>query len=135
MATAPIYANVRNHDRDKAIVAARASFTTDEVANQFQITPGAVRAAVRRVTKAKTYELFLERHDGTRQRIGEVVTHKGFTAACVGAYRTYGEFFRGLELSGWRITDSEGSCNTLETIRKVAARTDDSVPATGGPLL
>jgi hypothetical protein len=128
MAAAPIYANVRDHERDAAIVAARASFTTDEVANQFQITPGAVRAAVRaavrRVRKAKTYELFLERDDGTRMRVGLVVTHKGFTAACVGAYRTYREFFRGCELPGWRITDGAGSCNTLETVRGVIARTE-----------
>jgi len=124
MAVAPIYAGMRDHERDEAIAAARAAGTTDEVANRFQITPGAGRAACRRVRKLKTYELFLERHDGTRQRIGTVITHKGFTAACVGAYRTYGEFFRGLELSGWRVTDGSGSCNTLETIRKVINRTE-----------
>ncbi|WP_036114539.1 MULTISPECIES: hypothetical protein [Luteibacter] len=122
MAAAPIYANVRDHERDQAIVAARSSATTAEVANQFNISPGAVRAACRRVTKAKVYDLFLERDDGTRMSIGPVITHKGFTAACVGAFRTYGEFFRGCELPGWRIADSSGSCNTLETIREKASR-------------
>jgi hypothetical protein len=122
MVAAAIYANVRDPARDQAIVAARASATTAEVANQFHISPGAVRAACRRTLKAKTYELFIERDDGTRMRVGTVVTHKGFTAACVGAYRTYGDFFRGLELPGWRITDGSGSCNTLETIREKASR-------------
>lgn len=60
-----------------------------------------------------------------------VVTHKGFTAACVGAYRAYREFFAGLEPIGWRITSAEGSRNTLETVRKVAARSDPS-PVIGG---
>jgi hypothetical protein len=122
MAAAAIYANVRDPVRDQAIVAARASSTTAEVANQFNISPGAVRAAIRRTAKAKVYELFLERDDGTRMRIGQVITHKGFTAACVGAFRTYGEFFRGCELPGWRITDGSGSCNTLDTIREKASR-------------
>lgn len=131
MAAAPIYANVRDPERDAAIVAARASYSTDEVANYFQISPSAVRAALRRAKAAKSFELFLERDDGTRQRIGLVVTHKGFTAACVGAYRAYREFFAGLELSGWRITSTEGGCNTLETVRKVAARSDPS-PIVGG---
>lgn len=124
MAAAPIYANVRDHVRDHAIAAARAVGTTDDVANQFGITPGAVRAAVRRVKKAKTYELFIEGVDGKRTRIGTVVTHRGFTAACVGAYRTYGDFFRGLSLPGWRVVGTDGSCNTLETIRKIINRTE-----------
>jgi hypothetical protein len=124
MAAAPIYANVRDHERDEAIADARAAGTTDEVANQFGITPGAVRAAVRRVRKAKSYELFIEGVDGKRTRIGEVITHRGFTAACVGAYRTYGDFFRGLSLPGWRVVAADGSCNTLETIRKIINRTE-----------
>ncbi|URL59589.1 hypothetical protein IM816_05695 [Luteibacter flocculans] len=122
MAASPIYANVRDPERYQAIAAARASCTTEQVAAQFGITSGAVRAALRRVRKAKTYELFLERDDGTRQRLGLVVTHKGFTAACIGAYRKYGEFFRGLELPGWRIADNTGSCNTLETVRGLISR-------------
>lgn len=125
MAAAPIYANVRDHDRDQQIVTMRASSTTDEVANHFNISPSAVRAAIRRVRKAKVYTLFLERDGEKPQRIGEVITHRGFTAACVAAFRTYGEFFRGLELPGWRIVDNNGGCNTLDTIRKVAARTAD----------
>ena len=135
MAAAPIYANVRDPERDAAIVAARANNTVDAVANYFRISPSAVRAACRRVKRAKVFELFLERDDGTRQRSGTVVTHKGFTAACVGAYRTYREFFAGLELAGWRITSTEGGCNTLETVRKVAARTAPSPVASPEGLL
>jgi hypothetical protein len=126
MAAAPIYANVRNPERDAAIAAARASFTTAEVANQFGITPGAVCAVCRRTKKAKTYELFLERDGEKPVRVGLVVTHKGFTAACVGAYRTYGEYFRNLGCPGWRITDGSGSCNTLETVREKASRQEMS---------
>jgi hypothetical protein len=135
MAVAPIYANVRDHDRDAAIAAARATLTTDEVANQFNITPGAVRSAIRRVKKARVYVLFLVRGSDKPQRIGEVITHRGFTAACVAAFRTYGEFFRGLELPGWRIVDEHGGCNTLETVRKVAARTTDAPVTDRGALL
>lgn len=125
MAAAPIFANVRDHVRDHAIAAARASCTTDEVANQFNIGPGAVRAAVRWVKAAKSYSLFLVDTAGKRTGVGTVVTHRGFTAACVAAFRTYGEFFRGLELPGWRLIDENGGCNTLETVRKIAARTAD----------
>jgi hypothetical protein len=135
MAAALIYANVRNPGRDQAIAAARASASAAEVANRFDISTSAVNAAVRRVKSAKSYELFLERDDGTRQRIGTVITHKGFTAACIGAFRTYGEYFRGLDLPGWRITDGKGSCNTLETVRKIAARTADVTPLARGDLL
>jgi hypothetical protein len=125
MAAAPIYANVRDHVRDHAIAAARASCSTDEVANQFNIGPGAVRAAVRRVKAAKSYSLFLVDTAGKRTSVGTIVTHRGFTAACVAAFRTYGEFFRGLEIPGWRLVDENGGCNTLETVRKIAARTAD----------
>lgn len=125
MAAAPIYANVRDPERDAAIVAARATCTTDEVANQFNIGPSAVRAAVRRVKAAKSYTLFLVDTAGKRTSVGTIVTHRGFTAACVAAFRTYGEFFRGLEIPGWRLVDENGGCNTLETIRKIAARTAD----------
>lgn len=125
MAAAPIYANVRDPERDAAIVAARARCTIDEVANQFNIGPGAVRAAVRRVKAAKSYTLFLVDTAGKRTSVGTIVTHRGFTAACVAAFRTYGEFFRGLEIPGWRLVDEDGGCNTLETVRKIASRTAD----------
>jgi hypothetical protein len=125
MAAALIYANVRDHVRDHAIAAARASFPTDEVANQFRISPSAVRAAVRRVKAAKSYTLFLVDTAGKRTSVGTIVTHRGFTAACVAAFRTYGEFFRGLEIPGWCLIDDNGGCNTLETVRKIAARTAD----------
>jgi hypothetical protein len=135
MAAALIYANVRDHVRDHAIAAARASLPTDEVANQFRISPSAVRAAVRRVKAAKSYTLFLVDTSGKRTSVGTIVTHRGFTAACVAAFRTYGEFFRGLEIPGWRLVDENGGCNTLETIRKIASRTADNTPVLKGDLL
>jgi hypothetical protein len=73
--------------------------------------------------REKAWELSLVR-DGERPvALGVFVTDKGFTAAACGAYRHCG--MRGLELPGWRVVAPDGSCNTLETLRKVIARTDD----------
>lgn len=134
MGAAPIYANARDHDRDVAIATARANQSAAEVGNQFNLAPGTIRAVCRRLKAERTYEIFLVGEAGERQPVAVVVTHKGFTAACVAAFREYGEYFRNLGLPGWWLTDGT-SYNTLETIRKIAARTADRAVETKGALL
>ena len=88
----------------------------------------------RRLKAERTYHIYLEGQAGERQPVAVVVTHKGFTSACVAAYREYHEYFRNLGCPGWRLTDGT-SYNTLETVRKIAARTADRVVETRGSLL
>ena len=101
------YVNTRNHERDSAIAAARASLTAAEVGVQYGLTPGAVRNICVRMRQEKAYELRIGRAGEKLVDVARIVTHKGFAAACVGAYRTFGDFFRGLDLPGWFLTDGE----------------------------
>ncbi len=134
MMAGTIYANTRDHDRDLAIYMARAGQTYADVAKQFNLSPSTIGAVCRRLKAERTYHIYLEGQAGERQHVAVVVTHKGFTAACVAAFREYGEYFRNLGLPGWRLTDGT-SYNTLETIRKIAARTADRAAETkGSPL-
>lgn len=113
-----VHVNSRNPERDRAIAEARAVLSAREVAGQFNLTPGAVRNICGRVRKEKAYDLRIGRPGERLVEVARVVTHKGFAAACVGAYRTFGDFFRGIELPGWFLTDGETQM-TVQDIREL----------------
>jgi hypothetical protein len=125
---APIYVNSRMPERDQEVVTARASASVSDVAERYGLSKSSVTTICHRVREQKLYELKIERPGERATSVGTIITHKGFTEACIGAYRHYGDFFRGLDLPDWFLTDGNSSM-TVETIREeIAHRAGKSLP-------
>lgn len=121
------HVNTRNPERDSAIAVARASLPAFAVGVQYNLTAGAVRGICARIRKEKAYELRIGRPGERLVQVGRIVTHKGFVAACIGAYRTFG-VIRELGLPGWFLTDGEKEM-TIEAIREAIANRGAHVAA------
>lgn len=121
---APIHVSQRDAARDLEIATMRASASRTEVANHFGISPAAVTATCAKVRKQKTYDLKLGRPNDHLVPVGQIVTHKGFAEACIGAYRHFGEFFRGLDLPDWYLTDGTARMRVAVIREELAKRTN-----------
>lgn len=88
-----------------------------EVAREFQLSPGTIRAAEKRISNTSVFELSLLGGGGSPMPIGKVVADS-FRKAALGAYRNYHGTFRNLELPCWVITDGTSKIEVLE-LRKI----------------
>jgi len=131
MATA-LHVNQRDPERDLEIATARAGASRIDVAQRFGITVDAVTAICAKVRKQKTYELKISRPGERETPVGTIVTHKGFAEACIGAYRHYGEFFRGLDLPDWYLTDGTTQLSIVDIRKEIAERSWPSAAASNG---
>lgn len=118
----PIYAHQRDPHRDSEIANARGAASRIDVAQRFGITVDAVTAICAKVRKQKTFELKIGRPNEREVPVGTVVTHKGFAEACIGAYRHFGEFFRGLDLPDWYLTDGHTRMSVAVIREELAKR-------------
>lgn len=107
-----IYADLRNSARDQQIYDALTYKHMIEVANDFQLAPGTVRAATKRIANVTVFELTLL-GEGSPMAIGKVAANS-FREAVLGAYRNYHGTFRNLELPCWVITDEHQSVEVME---------------------
>lgn len=113
---AVIYAGLRNGARDQRIHDALIYKRVIEVAREFQLSPGTIRAAEKRISNTSVFELSLL-GGGNPMPIGKVVADS-FRKAALGAYRNYHGTFRNLELPCWVITDGIQKIEVLE-LRKI----------------
>ncbi|UVL69999.1 hypothetical protein RZO07_19615 [Pseudomonas protegens] len=113
---AVIYAGLRNGARDQQIHDALIYKRVIEVAREFQLSPGTIRAAEKRISNTSVFELSLL-GGGSPMPIGKVVADS-FRKAALGAYRNYHGTFRNLELPCWVITDGTQKIEVLE-LRKI----------------
>ena len=113
---AVIYAGLRNGARDQQIHDALIYKRVIEVAREFQLSPGTIRAAEKRISNTSVFELSLL-GGGCPMPIGKVVADS-FRKAALGAYRNYHGTFRNLELPCWVITDGTSKIEVLE-LRKI----------------
>lgn len=114
---AVIYAGLRNGARDQQIHDALIYKRVIEVAREFQLSPGTIRAAEKRISNTSVFELSLLGGGGNPMPIGKVVADS-FRKAALGAYRNYHGTFRNLELPCWVITDGTSKIEVLE-LRKI----------------
>lgn len=112
---AVIYAGLRNGARNQQIHDALIYKRVIEVAREFQLSPGTIRAAEKRISNTSVFELSLL--GGSPMPIGKVVADS-FRKAALGAYRNYHGTFRNLELPCWVITDGTQKIEVLE-LRKI----------------
>ncbi|WP_430444885.1 MAG: hypothetical protein ACQZ2J_27700 [Pseudomonas piscis] len=113
---AVIYAGLRNGARDQQIHDALIYKRVIEVAREFKLSPGTIRAAEKRISNTSVFELRLL-GGGSPMLIGKVVADS-FRKAALGAYRNYHGTFRNLELPCWVITDGTSKIEVLE-LRKI----------------
>ncbi|NAN50871.1 hypothetical protein EX349_06645 [Pseudomonas protegens] len=113
---AVIYAGLRNGARDQQIHDALIYKRVIEVAREFQLSPGTIRAAEKRISNTSVFELSLL-GGGSPMSIGKVVADS-FRKAALGAYRNYHGTYRNLELPCWVITDGIQKIEVLE-LRKI----------------
>ncbi|WP_025129946.1 hypothetical protein [Pseudomonas sp. PH1b] len=112
---AVIYAGLRIGARDQLIHDALIYKRVIEVAREFQLSPGTIRAAGKRISNTSVFELSLL-GGGNPMPIGKVVADS-FRKAALGAYRNYHGTFRNLELPCWVITDGTEKIEVLELRR------------------
>ena len=112
---AVIYAVLRNGARDQQIFDALTYKHVIEVAKDFQLAPGTIRAAAKRLANATVFELTLL-GGGSPMAIGKVAADS-FRKAALGAYRNYHDTFRNLELPCWVITEGHQSIEVMELRR------------------
>ncbi|WP_394304466.1 hypothetical protein [Pseudomonas danubii] len=112
-----ICAGLRNGARDQKIHDALIYKRVIEVAREFQLSPGTIRAAEKRISNTSVFELSLLGGGGSPMPISKVVADS-FRKAALGAYRNYHGTFRNLELPCWVITDSTQKIEVLE-LRKI----------------
>jgi hypothetical protein len=119
---APIYPNCRRPDRDQLVDAAHARLNVKDLAQEFELSETTIRTILKRQVEQKSFAISIVRVGEKPVAVGTVITHKGFVEACIGAYRYFGDFFRGLDLPDWSLTDGKETMRVREIREAILLR-------------